>query len=66
MRLTIECECGNKWTMSAPPQKYLQLRDNLETENFRYDGAEYDKNGKVNEFRIRCDQCGHYISLGVD
>ena len=43
MTLTIECECGNNITMNAPSKKYLQLRDTLETRNFRFDGAEYDK-----------------------
>jgi hypothetical protein len=65
MTLTIECECGNKITLTAPPKKYLQLRDNLETKQFSYDGAEI-KNGKVEEFRICCDKCKNWISFGVD
>lgn len=66
MKLIFECECGNRITMSAPSKKYLQLRDNLETQDFRFDGAEYDKNSKVKEFRICCNKCNNYISLGVD
>ena len=65
MKLTIECECGNKIKLSSLPKRYLQLRDNLETEQFRYDGAEI-KNGKVEEFRICCDKCKNWITLGVD
>lgn len=65
MTLTIECECGNKIIVSAQTKKYLQLRDNLEAKQFRYDGAEI-KNGKVQEFRICCNKCGNWISLGVD
>lgn len=49
MTLTIECECGNKITLSAPPKKYLQFRDNLEMKQFRYDGAEI-KMGKLKNF----------------
>lgn len=64
MTLTIECECGNKTTIYAPPKKYLQLRDNLETRQFRYDGDELKK-GKE-EFRICCDKCGNWITLGVN
>jgi hypothetical protein len=60
MTITIKCECGNKMELTAPPKKYLQLRDNLETRKFRYDGAE-DR-----EFRIYCDQCGNWITLGID
>ena len=66
MTLTIECECGNKITMNAPSKKYLQLRDTLETRNFRFDGAEYDENSKVCEFLICCNKCRNYILLGVD
>ena len=65
MTLMIECECGNKITLSAPSLKYLQLRDNLEAKQFRWDGAEI-KNGKVAEFRICCDKCKNWITLGVD
>lgn len=65
MTLTIKCECGNKIELMAPPMKYLQFRDNLETKKFRYDGAEV-KAGEVKEFRICCDQCGNWITLGVD
>ena len=65
MKLMIECECGNKITLSAPQKKYLQLRDNLDTQQFHYDGAEI-KNGKVEEFRISCDKCKNWIAIGVD
>ncbi len=65
MKLTIECECGNKITLSAPPKKYLQLRDNLEAQQFRYDGADI-KSGTVKEFRICCDKCKNWITIGVD
>lgn len=65
MTLTIECECGNKIILSAPAKRYLQLRDNLETKQFRYDNAEI-KNGKVEEFRICCDKCNNWITLGVN
>ena len=65
MILTIECECGNKITLSAPSKKYLQLRDNLEIKQFHYDGAEIKK-GKVEEFRISCDKCKNWITLSVD
>lgn len=66
MKITIECKCGNKITMIASPKKYLQLRDNLETQYFRFDDAEYDNNGKIKEFRICCDKCKNYISLGLN
>lgn len=49
MELMIKCECGNSISLSAPAKKYLQLRDNLESEQFRYDGAEIT-DGKVKEF----------------
>jgi hypothetical protein len=65
MKLIIECECGNKLTITAPPKKYLQLRDNLETKQFHNDGAEI-KDGKVKELRISCDKCRNWITLGVD
>lgn len=65
MKITIECECGNKIIMPAPPKEYLQLRDNLETKMFRYDGAEI-KDGKLKELRICCDKCHNWITLGVD
>ena len=65
MTLIIECECGNKITLSVPPKKYLQLRDNLETKKFRYDGGT-TKDGKVEGFRISCDKCKNWIDIGVD
>ena len=66
MTLTIECECGNKIILSALPKHYLQLRDNLETKQFRYDGAEIKNGTVVAEFRICCDKCKNWITLGVD
>ena len=65
MKIMIECECGNKITLSAPQKKYLQLRDNLEKKQFRFDSAEI-KGGKVEEFRICCDKCRNWITLGVN
>lgn len=65
MKMSLECECGNKIALSVPSGKYVQFRDNLETEQFRYDGAEI-KNGKLKEFRICCDKCRNHITLGVD
>lgn len=50
MKLTIECECGNKITMEPPSRKYLQLRDHLETKGFRFESSEYDKKSKMKEF----------------
>lgn len=64
MTLTIKCECGNMIELSAP-KRYIQLRDNLETKRFRYDGAIIE-DGKVKEFRICCDKCKNWITLGVD
>lgn len=66
MKITVECECKNVITMQAPPKKYLQLRDNLETQSFRYNGAKYDINNKVKELLICCDKCKNYIYLGLD
>ena len=65
MTVTLECECGNKITLSASSKKYLQLRDNLETMKFRYDG-EVIKNGKIEEFSISCDKCRNRITFGVN
>ena len=65
MTITIKCECGNEITLSTLPRKYLQLRDNLEDHQFRYDGAEI-KDGQLKEIRIKCSKCGNYASLGVD
>lgn len=66
MTITIECECGNRITMNVSSKKYLQLRDNLKIHDFHFDGAEYDKNNNVSEFRICCNKCKNYILLGVD
>lgn len=65
MRIIIKCECGNEIDLSAPPKKYLQLRDNLETRRFRY-GGEKIKNAKLQEIQICCDECGNWIDLGMD
>lgn len=66
MKITIECECGKKHTVSAPERKYLQLRDNLETGGFRYNASDtIIKDGKLEEFMIHCD-CGNYIYLGMN
>ena len=65
MTIMIECECGNKITLSVPPKKYLQLRDNLETKKFHYDGEKI-KDGRVKEFRISCDNCKNWIDIGID
>ena len=34
MKITIECECGNKRTMEVPTKKSLLFRDNLEAGHF--------------------------------
>ena len=39
MKLTIECECGNKIIIPALPGKCVQLRDYLELKQFHNDGA---------------------------
>lgn len=65
MTITIKCECGNEIILTALPRKYLQLRDNLERHQFRYDGAEI-MDGQVKEIRIKCSKCGNCVSLGVD
>ena len=65
MKITIECECGNKMAESVPAKKYMQLRDWFENRQFHYDGAEV-KDGKLKEFGITCDKCKNWIILGVD
>lgn len=65
MKITFECECGNKLVVSVLPGKYAQLRDMLETQQFHYDGAEI-KNNKLEEIRISCDKCRNHITLGVN
>ena len=65
MNIIIECDCGNKVMVPAPLRKYTQLRDWLETQNFSYDGEEV-LNGKLQEFRIRCNHCKSWITLGVN
>lgn len=50
MKITIECECGNKHTVSAPAKKYLQLRDNLEKGGFMYSASDSKiKDGKLED-----------------
>ncbi|WP_028505912.1 hypothetical protein [Ruminococcus sp. FC2018] len=66
MTLTIKCECGNEVTMSAPKKKYIQFRDYLDTKRFRFSDDEYDKESKIKEIKILCDECGNYVSLGFD
>lgn len=66
MKIIIECECSNKIEMKAPPKKYLQMRDNLETKYFRYADAEYDEKGKIKKILITCDKCHNHIALGLD
>ena len=63
MKIMVECECGNKAEMTAPKMKYIQLRDNLENSQFLCEG---DKNTALREVRIRCKNCGNWISLGLD
>lgn len=65
MKITIECECGNKMVGSVPAKKSMQLRDWLENRQFHYDGADI-KDGKLKEIRITCDKCRNWITLGVD
>lgn len=52
--------------MSAPPKRYLQLRDNFERYGYAYDGSKTIKAEEFEEIQIRCAKCGNYISLGVD
>lgn len=66
MKITIECDCGNHIEMKAPPKKYLQMRDNLETGEFRYADAQYDEKGNIKEILIVCDKCHNSIALGLD
>lgn len=65
MKITIECECGNKVVLPVQSKKYIQFRDWLETRQFRYDGAEI-RAGKLKEFCIKCEKCKAWITLGVD
>ena len=65
MKITIECECGNRHTMEVHAKKYLQFRDNLEAGHFRYLDTKIE-NDMLKEFMIRCDNCGNYIYLGMD
>lgn len=65
MKMTLECECGNKIIISALPGKLVQFRDNLETQQFRYDEAAI-KDDKLKEMRVCCDKCRNYMILGMD
>lgn len=65
MKITIECECGNRIVESVPAKKYMQLRDLLENRQFYYDGAEII-DGKLKEIAIACDKCKNRIILGID
>lgn len=65
MNIVIKCDCGNKVELKAPSKKYTQLRDYLEKDEFRYDGAEFEGD-KLKEFRIQCCKCKNWITLGVD
>lgn len=64
MKITIECDCGNKIEISALRGKYIQFRDRLEQKNFHYEDD--TKSGYTKEFRIMCDKCKCWITLGVD
>ena len=65
MKITMQCECGNRIDLAVARGKYLQLRDNLETHDFRFDGAEIEGK-KLKEFRIVCGRCRNFVSLGVE
>ncbi|MBR1832334.1 MAG: hypothetical protein IJ784_07875 [Ruminiclostridium sp.] len=65
MKITIECECGNKRTMEVPTKKSLLFRDNLEAGHFRYTASNADV-GKLREFRIHCDKCDNWMTIDVD
>ena len=65
MKLTIECECGNKVSLQVEKGKDLQLRDGLEVAGFSYDDAEIKK-GKLCEIRIRCVKCKNWVVMSVD
>ncbi len=67
MKITIECECGNKHTLEAPEKKYIQFRDNLEVHTFRYSNSDTKYNdGKVSRIMIHCDKCKNFIYLDLD
>lgn len=65
MRITIECDCGNKMELSVQSKKYVQFRDSLESQHFQYDGEEI-RDGKLKEIRIKCVRCRSWFTLGVD
>lgn len=65
MKLLIACECGNLFIVSVENGKYVQLRDNLEAQQFHYDGATISDN-VLKEIGISCNRCRNHISIGVD
>ena len=60
MKITIECECGNVVNISILSKKYLQLRDELESQKFSC----ATKNEK--EFTIFCKQCKNWIDINLN
>ena len=65
MKITIECECGNKNIMEVPTAKSFLFRDNLEAGHFRYATSDADS-GNQKEFRLHCDKCGNWITIDLD
>ena len=65
MQIIIKCDCGNEVVIPTTAKKYTQFRDFLENKRFRFGPSEI-KNGVLKEFKIECDVCKRYITLGVD
>ena len=65
MKISIECNCGNKLIEEVPSKKYMQFRDYLQRYQFSYD-VEEAKSGKVKKIRIKCEKCKNWIVLGLD
>ena len=65
MQIIIKCDCGNDAVVPVQEGKYAQLRDHLNAKQFRLTSFEI-KNGTLREFKIECDKCKRYITLGVD
>lgn len=65
MKITFECECGNNLVVLVKDGKYAQLRDYLESKQFRFEKA-IDIDSKLVEFRLLCEKCKNHITLGVD
>ena len=65
MKITIECDCGNRVVMEAQTGKYIQSRDYLYSKQFRY-GKPVIETGKFKEISIQCDRCKSWVSLGTD